>query len=316
MKRHLMRIVALGTVLVLLGSGLAVAAAAPETYNEDGCLPLINEPGDSAKPLIFCRGDEDLTLDDVTWEDEEDGKAVRLNGVDEYFRIDYSKVSFTDFTLSLWVKWEGESAEEGGSGLENQRIFSVRGANRDTQYLTLSPMEDTTDGAQALRLSMVYMDSSWELKNPQGKALKKDDWCQLAIVGTDETLRLYMNGKQLDDELTMMSIAQMRPQQLYLGKGTALGGDGYFNGFLDNAYLYNRALSADELSELYENQKPIEAFEEEVVEAPAEVYALPTIPPLVWIVTGVTVALIVTLIVFENKRFANQNAFHPETTES
>lgn len=320
MKKFLMRITVLTVALLLLGSGVTVYAERPAGYDAEGCMPLITEPGKSAKPLIFCRGDDDLAIDEVNWVDGGQGKAVRFNGVDEYFRIGYNSLQLGEFTLTMWVKWEGASEHDNGSGLLNQRIFSARGTYRDRQYITLSPMETTAEGSDALRLHMQYEGSDWELNRPQAGPLSQEVWHHLAIVMDGQTLALYLDGVMLDEELIMMGLAQMRPQQLYLGKGPVLGGDGYFNGLMDNVYLYKKALTVDALGALYEEQRP----DELITTAPTTGTtaqsgtdnassvqqtdtSLPPIPPIVWIVTGVVAALIVALIVTENLRYAREH---------
>ncbi len=318
MKKLLMRITALMAVLLLCGSMTALAAR-PKGFDADGCMPLITEPGDSAAPLIFCRGDDDLAIDEVNWVDGGQGKAVRFNGVDEYFRIGYNSLQLGEFTLSMWVKWEGESDAEGGSGLLGQRIFSARGTHRDRQYVTLSPMETIAQGADGLRLYMKYESSEWDRHQEQISSLPQDVWHHLAVVMNGQTLALYLDGALMDEELTMMSLAQLRPQQLYLGKGPTRDGDGYFNGLMDNVYLYKKALDAAALGALIEEQRHDELttttttttttatqnVSENVPSVQQQVdTSLPPIPPIVWIVTGVTATLIVALIVAENLRYA------------
>ncbi len=325
MTKLLMRIIALAAALLLLGSGVTVFAERPAGYDAEGCMPLITEPGESAEPLIFCRGDDDLAIDAVNWVDDGQGKAVRFNGVDEYFRVAYDSLQLAEFSLTMWVKWEGESDADGGSALPGQRIFSARGTYRDRQYITLSPMETTAEGADGLRLHMCYEDSDWDLHRPNAVPLPQDVWHHLAVVSDGQKLALYLDGIMLDEQLTMMSLAQMRPQQLYLGKGPILGGDGYFNGLMDNVYLYKKALDADEIGSLIEEQRPAElvttapttgtttrggAESIPSVQQQADT-SLPPIPPIVWIVTGVVAGLIVALIVAENLRYAKQKKEKP-----
>lgn len=333
MKNHLMRIVSLAAVFLLVGSGLSASADRQKGFDENGCMPLITEPGDCAEPLIFCRGDQDLSIGEINWVNSINGKAVQFNGIDEYFRIGYNNLQIADYTLSMWVYWEGASTATGGSTLENQRIFSARGTYRDRQYVTLSPMETNADGTDGLRLHMRYEQSDWELNTPQAEPLEQNAWHHIAVVGTEETLCLYLDGVLVDEALTMMSLAEMRPQQLYIGKGPTYGGDGYFNGIMDNVYLYKRALTADELSGIIDSQQPTTTTTtattastayintnvgQDSSNAPANIdYSLPPIPPVVYIVSGVVAALILTLIVTVNVRHAKTKAqTDPPPTDS
>lgn len=119
----------------------------------------------------------------------------------------------------------------------------------------------------------------------------------------------------------MMSLAGMRPQQLYLGKGPALGGEGYFNGLMDNVYMYKKALNVDDINALVTEQRPFEYIStaplttttqpsgsETTPDVQQQVdTSLPPIPPVVWIVSGVVAALIVVLIVTENIRYKKEH---------
>ncbi|MBQ4613018.1 MAG: LamG domain-containing protein [Clostridia bacterium] len=317
MKKQLLRMASLIAAMLLLAASLPVSAERPKGFDADGCMPLITEPGNCTEELIYCRGDEDLTIDEITWVDSDQGKAVRFNGIDEYFRIGYHSLQIADYTLSMWVYWEGASTAEGGSTLENQRIFSARGTYRDRQYVTLSPMETTAEGVDGLRLHMRYEASDWELQPTQAQPLEQNAWHHIAVVGTEESLCLYLDGRLVDEELTMMSLADMRPQQLYLGKGPTYGGDGYFNGLMDNVYLYKRALTGGEVATIVNNQQPTTSTatttsptfsnndDSPSVSQPSNTdYSLPAIPPIVYIVSGTVAALILVLIITVNIRYA------------
>jgi hypothetical protein len=328
MKNMIMRVTALAAVLLMLGSGLFVSAARPAGYDAEGCMPLITEPGGLAEPLIFCRGDKDLTIDEVTWVDGGQGKAVRFNGVDEYFRISRDSLQNEEFTLSMWVKWEGASDAEGGSTQLDQRIFSARGNYRDRQYITLSPMETTAEGSEGLRLHMQYEDSDWDLHRPQAGPLSQDVWHHLAVVANGQTLALYLDGVLLDEQPIMMGFADMRPYQLYIAKGPTFEGDGYFNGLMDNVYLYKKALGVDAIGALFEEQRPAELITTTPPAPPTTAfvggsetipavdqqadYSLPPIPPIVWIVSGIVAALVAALIVTVNLRYAKEKNVNNE----
>ena len=320
MKKQWLRVAAVLGVLLILASGLSVSAARPRGFDEDGCLPLITEPGECAQSLIYCRGNSDLPIGEVNWVDGGDGKAVSFNGVDEYFRLPYKSLQVSSFTLTAWVNWGGASDAEGGSGPDGQRIFSARANQYGKRYMTLSPMETTAEGSDGLRLHMRHEDNDWDLHRPQAGPLAQNEWHHLAVVATDQTLALYLDGIRMDEQTTNVNPAQMNLFQFYLGKGPSMGGDGYFNGLMDNVYLYKRALTVDELRDLIVKQQPSGStapdggtapmqptvgVSEDVPDALAQAdYSLPSIPPIVWIVSGTVAAAIIALIVTVNVRYA------------
>lgn len=329
-KRSYKRAAALLAVLLMLGNGLSVFAARPQGFDANGCMPLITEPGESVQSLIYCRGDRDLTIDEVNWVDSDRGKAVQFNGVDEYFRIPYKNLQVSDFTLSFWVNWQGASDAEGGSGLSNQRIFSARAMQYGKRYITLSPMETTAEGSDGLRLHMRYENSDWDLHRAQAGPLAQNEWHHVAIVATAQTLALYLDGVLMDQQTTMMDPAQMNLFQFYIGKGPTMGGDGYFNGLMDNVYLYKWAMNVDNIGGLIATQQPSAPTTTPAPTVPTTTlnstevtpdvqqkvdYSLPPIPPIVWIVSGTVAALIVALIVTVNVRYAKAQKAVASLTE-
>ena len=322
MKRQARRVAALSAALLLAMSGLTVSAQTDAFVNTDDGIPLITEPEEMTEDLIYCRGDRDLAEDAISWADSTHGKAAYFNGVDEYFRLPYKAVQSSSFSLSMWVNWQGASTLAGGSGLDGQRIFSARSSQYGSRYATLSPMETTSEGTDALRLHVRYEDSDWELNRMQASPLTQSEWHHLVVVMSEEAVALYLDGVLMDEELTFLSPEQMELFQLYFGKGPTLNGDGYFHGFMDNVYLYKRALNVDEIRKLFTTQHPQAASSDapstdttpstpsavtEQIAAPVQASgALPPIPPIVWVVMGATAALVVALIVTENVRYARQ----------
>ena len=297
MKRITRFLLTVAAVGAILASGTAAFAARPTKYDKTGRLPLITEPGESAAALIFVKEPKDQDFGKVTWADGGvSGKAVRLNGKDEYFRMDYKSLYYGEFGISLWINWQGESVSE------PQRILSIRGAKRDTQHLTLSPSEEV-DGKNRLKLDLAYGDSDWPIIDT---ALRVNEWHHLAVTADGQYLRLYVDGKETGTRLTMMSLVQMRIQQMYLGRGWTKAGDGYLNALLDDVFLYNRALSADEIAALYQDSKPAPTTTTVTTTAPAESdpqeqpKPLPAVPPLVFLVVGIAAAVIILFFVIVN----------------
>ena len=101
MKKRFLRLASLVAVMLLVAASLPVSAERPKGFDDDGCMPLITEPGNCTEELIYCRGDEDLTIDGITWVDSAQGKAVRFNGIDEYFRIGYNSLHAAFFQFQF-----------------------------------------------------------------------------------------------------------------------------------------------------------------------------------------------------------------------
>jgi Concanavalin A-like lectin/glucanases superfamily len=71
-------------------------------------------------------------------------------------------------------------------------------------------------------------------------------WTHLAVTYDSTTLRLYMNGALISSSPSAGAITNAANGALRIG-GNSLWGE-YFNGTIDDVRVYNRALSAGELT--------------------------------------------------------------------
>jgi hypothetical protein len=76
-------------------------------------------------------------------------------------------------------------------------------------------------------------------------------WYHLAVVRSENTFILYKNGISLSQGTSSSSVGT--GSSVYMGTETAEGA--YLNGLLDEARIYNRALSAEEIKRHYEMSK-------------------------------------------------------------
>jgi prepilin-type N-terminal cleavage/methylation domain-containing protein len=163
--------------------------------------------------------------------------ALSFNGVNNYMNITSFDPTFLEsssfgasWTLSIWTKWGGNYNEEGvimgkegcnGGfyGFSYRFVFAIKGSECWT-------------GAQSIYGSV--MDStSWHF-----------------LVGTYQagTMAFYEDG-------TLQGTATLTNMYTEYGDTLGIGSGGWsnweYNGLLDDARVYNRALSASEVSNLY-----------------------------------------------------------------
>ncbi|MFA5099004.1 MAG: LamG domain-containing protein, partial [Candidatus Paceibacterota bacterium] len=75
-------------------------------------------------------------------------------------------------------------------------------------------------------------------------------WTQVAITWDGTNLKSYLNGNFLSSSISNNSVSRSF-QGVYIGYNTGLGSPKYLSGVLDETRIYNRALSAAEISALY-----------------------------------------------------------------
>jgi len=86
-----------------------------------------------------------------------------------------------------------------------------------------------------------------------GTTLVNGVWYQIAGTYDGHSLKTYVNGV-LDRQIAVTGTMDSTAYSLNLGK-TADGIANYMNGLIDDARVYNRALSAAEIAALYNGGK-------------------------------------------------------------
>ncbi len=239
---------------------LPVGAASTAEYGEDGSLPALTTAQDGILPLIFCRNTDDLTAADVPWTtDGEEGAAVTLDGQSAYFRMNGTLLDQQELSIVLRMKWDETSVYD-------QKLLSIRGADRDARNISLSPLAKggEIDGP----LLHVQSDgTAYDLGRSGTAGQLTAGWHTVAVLWAKDDLRFYVDGEQWGEQSSAVpSPLAFDIRQLCIGKGMTTGETGYFHGMVGKVSLYSRLLTADEL----DGMKPAE---------PLPVEPLPEVQP-------------------------------------
>ena len=173
------------------------------------------------------------------------GQALDFSGtIDQFVLIPASSAALdveTTFTISAWVKSRAEN--------DNRGIFA-RGDSgaSDRWYFYLE------SGALVLGS---HNDSNFTFAIENSPTSHVGEWVHLVGVmnstlsGSDR-IRLYRNGVELTDK-TFQWTNGFDSTNVFTDFGAAFGGSGgfEFNGAVDDLRIYNRALTADEVRQLY-----------------------------------------------------------------
>ncbi len=175
--------------------------------------------------------------------------AYRFNGSGEYISIAPEQLEINQFSYSLWVN--AHSVPAAGT---SYFIFSV-GSEYGDQSVGLNQVYSgpnngwTGGGYSAVGENQFYA---------TGVLPPTNAWTHLVVTCDNSLLKLYVDGQLAGS----VSVAGKTP---FYGTGTVaatIGGRStliqYFDGDIDDLRLYNRALSAAEVTELYTNAPPCE----------------------------------------------------------
>ncbi len=190
-----------------------------------------------------------------------DGEAMSFEGINATVSMDSPDaldVGNGNFTVAVWVRLSALTAPRGTESTEERDaaiVSKMIGTNSDGWRLQKQGDQDrfwfcfggggNLNGCQTGQSTLVVS----ELVAPV------DDWVHLVGIKDGLDIALYVDGN-MEDEGTMDSFFVSEDASLQLGAwngnpGTTGPGDGYLPGDLDEVLLFDRALSAAEVTSLF-----------------------------------------------------------------
>jgi hypothetical protein len=168
------------------------------------------------------------------WVTGKSGKALSFDGVNDYVRLDSTKLILTNnFTVSAWVY--PRNAAGYGSFFSACSTYLNSGFRFFVAGNSLQFQGRTTAG--------------WKSSTLAEGALANNSWYHIVIVYDKSTIKAYVNGVFQGSEDWGGNLV-MNP--LYPSKIGTEGGY-YFNGSIDDVIIYKRTLGTDEILTLFQN---------------------------------------------------------------
>lgn len=196
-----------------------------------------------------------MTLDDwaISGNPKLPGYALDFDGVDDYVEIADSDILTPSTALSIfvWVNANAWNATSDGlvfkyNGGDSQRSWSMGMAATGKLQITLSSTVSPFNGIQ--RRSTTAMGTG--------------DWFAVGFVfdGNSTSLRLYENGVELGTTDIIGSVPSSlanNTRPVFIGYNDLTD---YFNGTIGDVRIYNRALSASEIWDIYQRSNAMFEF--------------------------------------------------------
>lgn len=166
------------------------------------------------------------------------GTALDFDGVDDYLQLPPFELG-GPLSISVWVH-TSDSLDFTGNLIDFNLDF-------DRMNIMLSAGDSTHAGKLSFYISKP--DGSYQ-SITSNQALPKDQWVHVvAVVDGSGTGYIYWDGVLVKSGPLWTPLTAIRPNQ-YIGNG--FPDSPFFNGMLDELAIYNRALSPDEVWQLYQ----------------------------------------------------------------
>ena len=168
------------------------------------------------------------------------GKAIKLDGRSQFVEIAKLASGVTQFTIAAWIHVDKMPSPKAFSSIYHNNGWEVGDV-----HLPFAGEKGVMDlGIKGNEPSMSV--PSFQVKDLQGR------WVHLAVsYNADEKkdVRFYLEGQPKD----VFKIEKAHPVKLGPGRVGTWDVEGrWFNGLIDELYIYQRALTAEEIEALFE----------------------------------------------------------------
>jgi len=177
------------------------------------------------------------------------GQALSFDGVDDYVSVgtgaSLANLPLNSFTMSSWVKPTGEPSVNG-------RIIDKAGAGGVSGwYVFMNPTTHIVEAYSDFSGGLIAFDA-YQITS---SGLTMNSWTHVVAVFDISTkkFKIYFNGalQSLSTDTAGVGTALDDSASSFAIGGRAIDGARNFSGSLDDVRIYNRALSAGEVTQLY-----------------------------------------------------------------
>jgi len=169
------------------------------------------------------------------------GQALRFDGINDYIETS-SNFTITDpLTITAWINKKTNVAW-------SSILIRYAGASVDCFALGLDP---ESSGAKIMYEWNNTSGNGWTNRVASNTSIPTGEWAHVAAVTDGSNVSLYLNG-QYDGGGAVGAVCGSGPLQVGIN---AAGTVEYFDGMIDDVRLYNKALTAAEVLQLYNATK-------------------------------------------------------------
>lgn len=198
----------------------------------------------------------DGVIEGATWvKDPNRGWVLSFDGVDDRVHINNNTFRFdAPFTLAAWIK----TSRDLGGVISKCNGDTIWDSGEKAFHVIDSTDWEVWAGITAKpgNISML----GWGCEATTGGDVDDGEWHHVAFTynGTTASGTLYIEGSKVEPDLHRYTIGVRDQDSHTLYIGWAFNGHlEAFDGLIDSVYLYNRALTADEVAQIKEERAAV-----------------------------------------------------------
>ncbi|HRX84215.1 MAG TPA: DUF4215 domain-containing protein [Phycisphaerae bacterium] len=175
---------------------------------------------------------------DPEWTDGVQGQALRFDGRNDV--VDLGPVNFSGsaMTIALWMR-----ADDFGNNYA-RLISKASGTHSSDAYWSV-----IADGEARIRF-LLKADGWTKDMETSRNIVSAGEWHHIATTYDGQSMKIYVDGEEVASTAKSGTINSSNSVHAAIGNQPPGAGDRPFDGKIDEVYLINRALSANEVAEL------------------------------------------------------------------
>jgi hypothetical protein len=176
--------------------------------------------------------------------------AYDFNGLNNLIRIPHqnSLNLIGDYSISVWYKGNYQNIFNNGWAFIAKRDDNGNCCSPNVPYQVFIPFNGTNYAVPAV----AYANGNYTFSIPPNTSpISLDQWQNLIITNTSDLLKFYINGELIFSENISSTLRAPNTADLLIGSVNRELGAEWMNGKLDDIGIWNRALTQEEITNLY-----------------------------------------------------------------
>jgi hypothetical protein len=176
--------------------------------------------------------------------------AYDFNGLNNLIRIPHqnSLNLIGDYSISVWYKGNYQNIFNNGWVFIAKRDDNGNCCSPNVPYQVFIPFNGTNYAVPAT----AYANGNYTFSIPPNTSpISLDQWQNLIITNTSDLLKFYINGELIFSENISSTLRAPNTADLLIGSVNRELGAEWMNGKLDDIGIWNRALTQEEITNLY-----------------------------------------------------------------